>query len=293
MARAVFQVKSAPPSSEALNDARIKRNQERSLPLTEKTYALISCLPYDKPKQRTELICREDVHDKITRCEVKNAETPDVSWTLLGLISRNVVEFTIACHVPRSEENIPFRTGYYKKTSEHCEFFSLVSYAPIVDSKPTDMATVYITMKKCVEMCCKAEQQYSVQTFDLQLYAITQQIKWSRPLEFQNHIIRLGGFHTLSCFITSIGKLWGDGGLSDLLVDSGAYATCTVEHILSGKQFNRAVRGLTLTYEVVMSLWLASFFDWCRTTERLTDIPDLFWDALLRCHETFTGDISS
>jgi hypothetical protein len=45
MARAVFQVKSAPPSSDALSDARIKRNQERSLPLTEKTYALISCLP--------------------------------------------------------------------------------------------------------------------------------------------------------------------------------------------------------------------------------------------------------
>ena len=35
MARAVFQVKSAPPSSEGLNDARIKRNQERSLPLNK------------------------------------------------------------------------------------------------------------------------------------------------------------------------------------------------------------------------------------------------------------------
>jgi hypothetical protein len=58
-------------------------------------------------------------------------------------------------------------------------------------------------MKKCVEMCCKAGQQYSVQTFDQQLYAIAQQIKWSRPLEFQNHIIRLGGadstpYHALS-----------------------------------------------------------------------------------------------
>ena len=145
------------------------------------------------------------------------------------------------------------------------------------------MGTVYTTMKKCVEMCCKAGQQYSVQTFDQQLYAIAQQIKWSRPLEFQNHIIRLGGFHTLSCFITSICKLWGDGGLADVLVDSGVYAACTVEQMLSGKQFNRAVRGLTLNYEAVMSLWLASFFDWCGTTERLTDIPDLFWDALLRC----------
>ena len=93
MARAVFQVKSAPPISEALNDARIKRNQERSLPLTEKTFALISCLSYDKPKERLELIRREDAHDKITRCEVKNADALDVSWTLLRVFSRNAVEF--------------------------------------------------------------------------------------------------------------------------------------------------------------------------------------------------------
>jgi hypothetical protein len=63
--------------------------------------------------------------------------------------------------------------------------------------------------------------------------------------------------------------------------------------MLSGKQFNRPMRGLTLTYEAVMSLWLASFFDCCGTTERLTDIPYLFLDALLMCHETFTGDMSS
>jgi hypothetical protein len=71
------------------------------------------------------------------------------SWTLPRLFSRNAVEFPIACHVSRSEQIIPFWTGYYKKTS-----FSSVSYAPIVDSNPTDMATVYTTMKKCVEMCC-------------------------------------------------------------------------------------------------------------------------------------------
>jgi hypothetical protein len=93
MARAVFQVKSAPPSSEALNDARIKRNQERSLLLTEKTFALFSCLSYDKPKERTEPIRREDAHAKITRCEVKNAEAPDVSWTLFMFFSRSAVEF--------------------------------------------------------------------------------------------------------------------------------------------------------------------------------------------------------
>jgi hypothetical protein len=47
----------------------------------------------------------------------------------------------------------------------------------------------------------------------------------------------------LSCFLSSIGKLWADGGLRDLLVDSGVYAGNTAELMLVGKEFNRGVRG--------------------------------------------------
>jgi hypothetical protein len=78
------------------------------------------------------------------------------------------------------------------------------------------------------------------------------------PNVFRTHILRLGGFHTLFCFIASIGKLWADGGLRDLMVDSGVYAGCTVDQMLSGKQFNRVVRGLTLVYEALMSLWFCN-----------------------------------
>jgi len=41
------------------------------------------------------------------------------------------------------------------------------------------------------------------------------------------------------------------------MVDSGVYAGCTVDQMLSGKQFDRAVRRLTLVYEALMSLWFA------------------------------------
>ncbi|CAG2197605.1 unnamed protein product [Mytilus edulis] len=240
-----------------------------------------------------EPVRHEDAYGKIKKCDDRGAETSDIAWVFLRLLSRQTVDFPIRNHLPTGgKQIIPFWTGYHRKTSMYCRSFSIVSYAPIVDSKPSDMATVYTTMKRCVDMCMKAGQQYSVQTFDQQLYAIAQQIKWSRPLEFQSHIIRLGGFHTVACFIASIGKLWGDGGLSDLLVDSGVYAGCTVEQMLSGKQFNRAVRALTLTYEAMMSLWVSSF-DWCRTTNRLINIPETIWDALLRCYDIFAGDMSS
>ena len=48
----------------------------------------------------------------------------------------------------------------------------------------------------------------------------------------------------------------GDGGLPDLLVDSGVYAGNTAELMLVGKEFNRDVRGFTLVlkpYKICLS----------------------------------------
>jgi hypothetical protein len=111
-------------------------------------------------------------------------------------------------------------------------------------------------------------QSHSVQTFDQQLYAIAKQVEFAMPETFKTHILRLGGFHTLSCFIASIGKLWGDAGLSDLLIDTSVYASATTDQMLAGKQFNRGVRGLMLAYEALSALRLASsFFLWCSDRE--------------------------
>ncbi|VDI10623.1 Hypothetical predicted protein [Mytilus galloprovincialis] len=83
-------------------------------------------------------------------------------------------------------------------------------------------------------------------------------------------------------------KIWGDGGLRDLLVDSGVYAAATVDQMLSGKQFNRAVRGLTLLYETLKTLWICSFFVWIRQ-QKCLEIPESLFVGLTECHESFTS----
>ena len=104
--------------------------------------------------------------------------------------------------------------------------------------------------------------------YDQQLYAIAQQVKWSRPDIFEPHILRLVAFHSLSTFISSLGKMWAVGGLRDLLVDSGVYAGNTVEQMLTGKQFNRAVRGFTLVFYSLKIIHIAAFIHRCRTLLR-------------------------
>ena len=75
--------------------------------------------------------------------------------------------------------------------------------------------------------------------------------------------------------------------MSDLLIDSGTYAPCTVEQMLLGKQFNRAVRSLVLAYEALKSLWLSSFFDWCDNEGHISNLPEEVWETLLLCHLHF------
>jgi Tfp pilus assembly ATPase PilU len=57
------------------------------------------------------------------------------------------------------------------------------------------MATVYTAMKKCLDMTNEAGQEHAIQTFDQQLYAIAQQVKWSKPDIFKF----FANQHKLSC----------------------------------------------------------------------------------------------
>ena len=52
------------------------------------------------------------------------------------------------------------------------------------------------------------------------------------------------------------------------------YAAGSVEQMMTGKQFNRVVRALTLVYEALSLLWLSAFFEWCRGNDILTALKD-------------------
>jgi hypothetical protein len=66
-------------------------------------------------------------------------------------------------------QQIPFWTGYNSGLSEYKSEFWVVSYAPIIESKPNDMSTIFTTIKRCVDMTKAMGQVHSVQTFDQQL----------------------------------------------------------------------------------------------------------------------------
>ena len=161
---------------------------------------------------------------------------PDLAWCLPRLLPRGVLPVPNETIIT-SNQVIPFWSGFNHKLSPKKTSYTVVAYEPVVDTKPTDMATMYITMLKCTEMHAALGHHDAVQTMDQQLYTVAQQVKWTLPDELGGHVIRMGAFHTLSCFIACIGKSWGDAGLLDFLVDS-VYAASTAHQIFAFKQLN-------------------------------------------------------
>jgi hypothetical protein len=278
MARVIFQQQMPGDQCNQCTPA-IQHGKEKSLVIDDETESLMQCVAFQKPQKRPEPCRIARATEKANSCALEVSGVRDISWCLLRLVSRGLIPMPADLETV-STQVIPFWTGFNYLVAEKKESYTAVAYAPIIDAKPADMATVYTTMLRCKEMSKGLGQQYSIQTMDQQLYAVAQQVKWHRADEFSSHILCLGGFHTLCCFIASIGKLWGDAGLRDLLVESDVYAALTADQMLAGKQFQRGLRGLTLAYEALLEMWISAFFKWCQQEGKLDGIPTHTWKQI-------------
>ena len=85
--------------------------------------------------------------------------------------------------------------------------------------------------------------------FDQAIYEKAVDILWTEGGKFQKIIPRMGEFHTCMNLLGTIGKRFEDAGLRDLALESGIVAEGSVNTVMSGKAYNRAVRFHKLMYE--------------------------------------------
>ena len=85
-------------------------------------------------------------------------------------------------------------------------------------------------------------QEDIVIVFDLAIYAKAAEIIWKRQEEMNKVVIRMGAFHITCTLLAVIGKRFGDAGLADLMIESGIIGMGSVNGVLNGKQYNRAVQ---------------------------------------------------
>lgn len=136
---------------------------------------------------------------------------------------------------------------------------SSVIFLPMIDLNPSDMSCIYSTLV----FICNHAKKYStvpVVTFDQPLW-------WKAAMLLENEttdsdvrqvVLKLGGFHIEMSFLGCIGSLMAESGITEAL--KTIYAENVIQHILSGKAVQRAVRAHQLLVSVINALLLEKAF---------------------------------
>ena len=114
-------------------------------------------------------------------------------------------------------------------------------------------------MERCFAIKERLKLKSIVCVFDQAIYAKAVEIIWKKMDQLKACVIMLGIFHLLMMYLRIIGKRFKDAGLRDVLVQSEIVAEDSIERVLTGKMYSRAVRCYKLMYEALMRLLIDTF----------------------------------
>ena len=143
-----------------------------------------------------------------------------------------------------------------------------IVFNPIIMSTPNDYNTVYPVLKRTKEQINALGQSVCPIVFDMGILAKALEVVLARPEELSGVVPLEGGIHFLVSLFGGIGYIYGDAGLKDVMVESDVFAKLTAEHILSGKDFNRALRAILMIDEVLSRHFLLQFDKWAEKNSK-------------------------
>lgn len=136
-----------------------------------------------------------------------------------------------------------------------------VGYLPVIDASPTDLNTVHTILSRSIAIADSLEQKEVVLVMDQAIYAKAQEIRWQTNSYSERIVVRMGEFHTAMVYLSCIGKLYGDAGFQDILIESDLVAAGSIDGVISGHHYNRSIRAHKLLMEALQKLRWWAYLD--------------------------------
>lgn len=129
-----------------------------------------------------------------------------------------------------------------------------------LDSPATDLKTAYEVLCRGCEIKERLGLTAVVCVFDQAFYAKAMEVFWKEQSKFKGTVVNMmGGFHLLLMELAIMGCRFGDAGLRDLAIQSEVVAEGSIDSVLKGKHYNRAVRLHKILHEAISRLLLDDF----------------------------------
>lgn len=153
--------------------------------------------------------------------------------------------------------NIGSWNGFMQEVTKQNNFqVSEVLYLPFINLPPSSYDGLHTAICTAIENCLSMGQKTCIITFDQPLYMKAKDIACTlEEPQRSSVVIRLGGFHLLMSFLGCIGYIMSGSGLKDIL--SLVYASNTVDKMLEGRAYSRALRGHHLMHLALAKLILS------------------------------------
>ena len=117
-------------------------------------------------------------------------------------------------------------------------------------------STVQYILEQSLAASQEVGQEYAIVTFDLAVAKKAYALVWQYPEKFSKVIVRMGVFHTICLLFRTLMK---GSGIAEIIIEFGICASGSLDRVMTGKYFNRALRVHKLVLEALVRLLLVRF----------------------------------
>ncbi|MCG7882443.1 MAG: hypothetical protein JAY96_12745 [Candidatus Thiodiazotropha endolucinida] len=193
---------------------------------------------------------------------VKTASESNMIWMILRA-SKSV-----------TGQEVPGWTGFVSITGSKPTILTTIDYYPVINRPITEYKTVQECLRYAEEASKEVGQTYVITTFDLGVCMKAFPLIWNNPQKYANHIVMIGTFHLVCAYLKMLGKKMAGSGLSDVMLEAGLIGTGSIQGVLTGKHYERAMHCHKIVLESLERLLLEQFLVQRDSNQLLDTLPE-------------------
>lgn len=117
---------------------------------------------------------------------------------------------------------------------------SVIGYMTPLSESISEYSTLREVLTISQQATEKLNQKFTLVTFDMAAAIKAYNVIWQSN-NFQNVVVNIGAFHTICSYLGCLGKIMAGSGYEDILVASEICASGSINKVMSGKHYNRAI----------------------------------------------------
>ena len=158
-----------------------------------------------------------------------------------------------------AQKHLPSWSGFVSQTGSSPEHLTTIDYYPPIPKPITDYKTVAECLRFAEEATNEVGQEYVLTTCDLGVCMKAYPLVWNNPEKYAKHLILIGSFHVACSYLKMIGKKMRGSGLEEVLIEAGLISCSSLEGVMTGKNYERAIHCHKVMLESLERLLVEQF----------------------------------